>query len=207
MITISTDHTIAFNSIDHLYPEGVKKDNHTSLEFIQEAEQIFGNPLTHLDLGCAGGQLVADFNSRGHLSVGLEGSDYALKNDLFNWPALYGKRLFNCDVRYPFTVKNDGGNVLFDLITAWELIEHLEAKDFKSFFNNVINHLKPDGLFICSIHLHYCTSRDGVEYHRSVFSESTWYTILPSWFVAVEFPFRHLIRPCDGSLILAMKKK
>ena len=47
-----------------------------------------------LDLGCSGGQLVIDYIDRGHLGIGLEGSNYSVINKRANWPKYHNKNLF-----------------------------------------------------------------------------------------------------------------
>src|SRR6185369_10758302 len=124
-ILLETKHPIAFESPDHLIPWGTSRDNSTNKKFVAKmAIRICReNPdatLGALDLGCSGGQLVADFRELGWAAVGLEGSDFSLKHKRANWPALAGKNLFTCDVTKPFVVGLDGQQGKFHLVTMWE---------------------------------------------------------------------------------------
>jgi cyclopropane fatty-acyl-phospholipid synthase-like methyltransferase len=104
-----------------------------------------------MDLGCAGGGLVLDFLLRGHVSVGIEGSDLSLKERRAEWRVI-PKHLFTADVTEPFHFEQENGTpVTFDLITAWELLEHLPEHRLPVFFRNVCRNLSPDGLFVASI--------------------------------------------------------
>ncbi len=116
---LKTKYPVAISSPDHTHPWGTKRDNSTKAAFITEVETYFGGKkLTFLDLGCSGGQLTIDCNKRGHAAVGLEGSDYSVKNGRANWPQYYNKCLFTCDVCKPFKLLFDGAPAQFDCITA-----------------------------------------------------------------------------------------
>jgi cyclopropane fatty-acyl-phospholipid synthase-like methyltransferase len=114
---------------------------------------MFGRQVTHLDLGCAGGGLVRDFLIRGHQSMGLEGSDWSLLEQRAEWRAL-GPHLRTCDITQPFDILDPtGAAVGFDVISAWEVLEHLPRTSLPRFFDNVRRHLGPEGLFVASIAL------------------------------------------------------
>lgn len=152
MIEVITSHPLATDIVDHIYPDGIALDNNTNRMYIDEVEAYFGGrKLNVLDLGCAGGQLVIDFHMRGHKAMGLEGSDYALKQGTYNWPAYYHKCLWNCDLRYPFKIVEDGKPLNFNLISAWEFIEHLPPECIDTFFSTVEAHLAPGGIMVGSI--------------------------------------------------------
>jgi SAM-dependent methyltransferase len=196
MIKVITKYPIAFDSPDHLYPWGTKRDNSTNIKFIDEIENYFGNKkISYMDIGCSGGQLVKDFGERGHISIGLEGSDYSLINDRANWAELANKLLFTCDVSYPFTILNDDEPLKFDCITAWELIEHLHPERLDAFFQNVLNHLSDDGLFCASIAT-VPDKPEGHDLHLSVFSPQTWIEeILPKYF---DLPYKTSLVTIDN---------
>ena len=61
--------------------------NHRNWRFNHNIGLLFpGRFIKVLDLGCAGGGMVHDFLDGGHVAVGLEGSDYCLKNQKFENP-------------------------------------------------------------------------------------------------------------------------
>jgi 2-polyprenyl-3-methyl-5-hydroxy-6-metoxy-1,4-benzoquinol methylase len=75
---VITEHKVATESPDHLFPWGTARDNTTDLGFIDEIENYFNKKIKTLDIGCSGGQLTIDFHNRGHLAIGIEGSDFSL---------------------------------------------------------------------------------------------------------------------------------
>ena len=85
------------------------------------ALDAFGGFVDMLDLGCAGGALVYDFACAGHNSVGVEGSDVALLAGSGFWPFI-PDRLFTADITQPFEILQDGRELQFHLITAWEVL-------------------------------------------------------------------------------------
>jgi SAM-dependent methyltransferase len=150
---VITDFPVAYDSPDHIYPWGTARDNTTDIGFIEEIESFFsGRKIKVLDIGCSGGQLVIDFLKRGHDSIGIEGSDYSVKTNRANWPEYYNKNLFTCDATKKYEiVDQDNNTVKFDLITAWEVIEHIKEDDLELFFGNIIKHMKSDSIFCASI--------------------------------------------------------
>jgi hypothetical protein len=78
-IELETKNPIAYESPDHLIPWGTSRDNSTNKKFVAHMARLIGKDIRNttlgaLDLGCSGGQLVADFRDLGWAAVGLEGS-------------------------------------------------------------------------------------------------------------------------------------
>ena len=202
---VITEYPVALDSPDHLHPYGAILNNSTNSAFIDEVELHFKRTISMCDLGCAGGQLVADFKRRGHTAIGIEGSDSAITH--FNWPELYGKNLFTADIGRPFTITEDedpspfAEPFDFDLITAWEVLEHLPPKRLEDFFLNVNIHLKLDGMFLASINTTSETS-SGYEMHQSIFGIEEW---RKHWEVCLHdfpYPFKTWVRNDNGFLIM-----
>lgn len=167
MITLITNHPIAYESPDHLYPWGTKQDNSTNSNFVEEINNYFNQgPFNFLDLGCSGGQLVIDMKNLhpNNIAVGLEGSDYSVKHKRANWPKYHNQNLFTCDITEPFHVKKDNNNIKFDLITAWEVLEHIAPEQLDGLFQNIYNNLSENGIFAGSINMG-SDKPDGVELH------------------------------------------
>lgn len=213
-IIIHTNHPIATASPDHTHPHGTMQDNSTSPEFISEVEVYFDTmPLSVLDLGCAGGQLVADFRARGHEAYGIEGSDYSIVHARANWPALHNIALFTADLAKPLRITNaDGSMKRFDLITAWEVIEHFRPAQLLQFFENVTRHLKFNGIFVGSVSTNSCEIH-GVQYHQSIHSELVWREVtLPkaligTGFGLVPYPFVNKVRDDYGSFHIGIARE
>lgn len=180
MIELITNNTIAVDSPDHIQPHGTANDNSTCHEHIDETIQYFKtvhnlDKISVLDLGCAGGQLVADYLDRGHLAVGLEGSDYSAIRSRANWKHLHNVNLFTCDITYPYELRLNGERILFDLITAWEVVEHIARDDLEEFFRQIYLNLAPHGKFLASISFHEDVI-NGVALHQTVAESHEWYT-------------------------------
>jgi len=149
-ISITTDQPVAIYSDDHKFPRGTRDDNTRSPRFVFACERIFGRKVSHLDLGCAGGGLVWDFVLRGHQSYGVEGSDYSYLEQRAEWRIIPGN-LFTADITKPFKMLRDGQTMTFDVITAWEVLEHIPENMIDGLLDNVIRHLAKGGRFVASI--------------------------------------------------------
>lgn len=208
MFSIITDHPVAYESFDHLYPCGTMYDNNTSLGFILEAENMFSAPIHMMDLGCSGGQLVADFKSRNHLAVGIEGSDFSVVHGRANWPALHNSNLFTADITKPFQVLNNNEPYKCDIITLWEVLEHIEENDLPTVFTNISNHLKDNGFFVASIGMGIAPWMD-VNLHRTVLDHKGWDEKMSEYFVLDRYPYWHSPREDvrGGSYFVKGKKR
>jgi len=212
-IILKTDHPIAYDSPDHLMPWGTMRDNTTNANFIEEIHEFFKlnydlDNFNFLDLGCSGGQLAVDFYKQGNLSVGLEGSDYSVKHQRANWPEYHNKILFTCDVTKPYSLYNEGKKIEFDIITAWEVVEHIHPDDLSDFFKYINDNLKPGGIFLASV----STIEDvieGFKLHQTIFSEVEWYQKLPKLtsLKLYQYPFTYKVREGNGSFHILLIKE
>lgn len=162
-----TDHPVALDSPDHIQPRSTARDNSINLNFNAKLSALFhGKKITVLDLGCAGGGMVRSLLECGHTAIGLEGSDYNLLHQRAEW-ATIPESLFTCDVVYPFMLYNGSLQPFqFDVITAWEFLEHIEEQDLPGVIENIRRHLKPGGLVIVSTNDRPSVF-DGIEHHRT----------------------------------------
>ncbi|PCJ59140.1 MAG: hypothetical protein COA65_06825 [Rhodospirillaceae bacterium] len=175
-VSITTEHPVAIASNDHLHPKGTKNDITRHPRFVAALKKCLGNDLAYLDLGCSGGGLVFDFLMRGFEAYGIEGSDYSRKHKRAFW-GIIPDRLFTADITKPFQLreKDGDGPKTFRVIGAWEVLEHLEATALESFFRNVRDHLRDDGLFVASV----ATTDDidplmGINWHKTVKPKDWW---------------------------------
>jgi len=216
-IKLITNNPVAYESPDHLMPWGTKNDNSTNHLFIDEIQTFFKqnyelDKIKFLDLGCSGGQLVVDFHNRGNLSVGLEGSDYSVKHQRANWPEYHNSLLFTCDITKPYSLHDGDDKINFNIITAWEVVEHIHPDDLKNFFQYINDNLEEEGIFLASI----STKEDIIEghiLHQSVFSEKIWYEKLNNDIlqntnlVLYSYPFLNVVRGDWGSFHICLKKE
>lgn len=168
MMQIVTAHPLAATSYDHLYPKGTMQDNTHAPQFVRAVERIYDRTVAMCDLGCAGGGLVKDFVERNHSAVGVEGSDYSLIRRRAEW-ATIPDRLFTADITQPFHFCYDGAPWWFDLITAWEVLEHIAEKDLRGVIANIRANLEPGGLFVASI-----ANFEDEGYHVTLASAEWW---------------------------------
>ncbi len=174
MMNFSAEKPIAIDTDDHLKPWGAAHDNTRLPRFAQACERHFGRPLTYLDLGCSGGGLVLDFILRGHRGFGVEGSDNPLNSQRAEWRVLKNN-LFTADITRSFRLADEDGKkpIQCDVISMWEVMEHIADEDLEQLFANILAHLKPDGIFVGSIALGP-DDHGGASYHRTVKPQAWW---------------------------------
>lgn len=194
---------------------GAGGDFFTDLEFIDEVIGRFpledDEKINWLDLGCAGGKLILDVSSHSktNVCIGLDGSVGVYKQE--SWSNGENKNILkNADLSKEFSIEYENGNkVVFDVITAWELVEHFYEHELEVFFNNVFNHLSDGGVFIGSA-ANYpdvrdengyspCDSqfnKDGKLYdlHKIFWDRSQWNSFLSKWFNIQHFDFENKFR-------------
>lgn len=169
MFRVETQYPVALDSPDHLEPCGTMWDNYTNQEFNNKLYELFPQkPLRIMDLGCSGGGFVKNCLDDGHIAIGLEGSDYSIKRKRAEW-ATIPDNLFLCDIRYPFQVYQDALPAHFDIITCWEVMEHIPEKDLPALCENVKKHLTRRGYWIMSV-----SPNDGPPYHVTLHGQQWW---------------------------------
>jgi SAM-dependent methyltransferase len=178
VIKVVTDFPVAYASPDHVAPLGTMYDNSSNGKFVLHMDDLVraeadARTPAMMDLGCSGGQLVADFKRVGWISVGLEGSDYSLKHRRANWAYLANKNLFTCDITKPFNVMLENRDLRFNLITAWEVLEHIKTDDLDRLFQNIRKHLADGGYFIAST-ASGPSVVNGVELHQTQWKNHEW---------------------------------
>ena len=169
---IVTDHPVAGWSPDHTHPKGTATDSTVHEGFNRKLFRLIPG-VRLLDLGCAGGGLVASVIADGGSAAGVDGSDYSLLAGRAEWPVIPGN-LFTADITRPFTLEDDDGTpMVFDVITAWEVLEHIPEPLIGAVMSNAARHLAPGGLFICSVS--QAEDRwEGHDYHVTVRKRDWW---------------------------------
>lgn len=176
-LIFNTDYPIAYESPDHINPWGTKRDLSRQLRFEKKLTyymqfKIFNNIL---DLGCSGGAFISAMHDLGFQSIGIEGSDFSKKNNRGPWAFLSNFVLFTGDITKPFQIRisDEKKNVEFDIITAFEVLEHLKEDQIESLFSNIELHSSINTRLIFSI----SQSDDfinGVNLHQTVKKEEWW---------------------------------
>ena len=155
MFRIKTNHPLAITSPDFIVPYGVMHNNSHNQGFNDKISELFQRKIKLLDIGCAGGHSVWQFNQQGNLACGIDGSDYRKLHNMPEWDK--EPNLFTCDATKPFQIefwnkdKEDWIDTLFDCICLWEIFEHFREEDLPQVFNNIKTHLEPNGIVIGSI--------------------------------------------------------
>jgi|TARA_Y100000310_G_scaffold168673_1_gene168738 SAM-dependent methyltransferase len=183
---VITDFPIAFDSPDHLAPMGTAQDNFSNKVWIKNIVDLFGRKrkIRILDLGCGGGSLVKDLLEHTPYAIGLEGSNYSIIHEREWWPQFHNNNLFTCDISRPFSVEYDNELFLCDIITAWEVCEHIHPDRIEGFFKNIYNHLRVGGVFMASVsdYSDESSDKDGniYELHQSAMPEKDWHSAIES---------------------------
>ncbi len=150
---VESGHPVAVSSDDHKHPRGSIYDNSVHAPFNSRTTALFKGraPLKLLDLGCAGGGLVRSFIAEGHIGIGLEGSDASQRAKSGEWGTC-PLHLFTCDLTHPFRiVDRDGQLVKFDIITSWEVLEHIPEGALDALVSSITTHLADGGIFVGSV--------------------------------------------------------
>lgn len=173
MITINCEKAVAFDSPDHIMPWGTRKDNSRNKRFNEKLYGLYGGRiLTILDMGCSGGGFVKDCIDDGNVAIGLEGSDFSKKTKRAEWRTI-PEALFTCDITRGFTIYDNKQKMLFDVITAWEVMEHIKEDDISHICDNVQTNLKLGGLWIMSISMSRETI-NGIDLHQTIKPRTWW---------------------------------
>lgn len=172
-ITLICERKIAYDSPDHIQPEGTRRDNSINKIFNDYLYRLYGcKQLKILDLGCAGGGFVKTCLDDGHFAIGLEGSDYSKKFKRAEWRTI-PDNLFTCDVTKPFQLYENKKEIKFDVITCWEIMEHLTEKGINGLMQNIKKILNNNGIWIISVSCFEWISNE-IRIHQTVKPKSWW---------------------------------
>jgi cyclopropane fatty-acyl-phospholipid synthase-like methyltransferase len=98
--------------------------------------------------------------------------------------------------------------ILFDLVSAWEVIEHIAPNDLDFFFNQIQTFLKPNGLFIASINTGHDCRRDEnnnlITLHQSVFKKKYWEDKILKNKKIIKYPFKNYVRKMNDSFYIGL---
>jgi len=177
-VILKAEREVAFKSPDHLMPWGTKQDNSVNRRFNDKVYKLYPRQeqLKVLDMGCSGGGFVKSCFDEGCLAVGLEGSDFSKRRGRAEWRSI-PEYLFTCDVTGKFEIfleKSGVSELLqFDVVTCWEMMEHIAEADISKVAANVKRHLAPGGIWIMSVSPNEEVIH-GVRLHQTVQQKPWW---------------------------------
>jgi 2-polyprenyl-3-methyl-5-hydroxy-6-metoxy-1,4-benzoquinol methylase len=177
-IRLDAERDLAADSPDYQMPWGTRRNDSLNPRFNQKLWRLYEPTriVRVLDLGCSGGGFVKSCIEDGHFAVGLEGSNFSKLLQRSAW-ATIPRFLFTCDITKPWNLLIDTGRgeepLTFDVITAWDVIEHIREEDLGALARNVHRHLAPGGLFILSVANHEDVV-GGVRLHQTVRPKDWW---------------------------------
>jgi len=173
--TIRTEAPVAYDSPDHIVPWGTANDNSKNERFTCKLITLLrADRVSVMDLGCSGGGQIRQFIEQGYFGIGVEGSDYSLRQLRAEWKTI-PEMLFTADITKPFRVCNteSGDTFRFGAITLWEVIEHIHERDLAGLMSNIDCHLLQNGLVIMSVSPNE-EIIDGVALHQTVEGKDWW---------------------------------
>ena len=175
MIKFHSDFPIAYQSDDHKYPWGTRTSNSRSDYFQFKLMRLFSENVdwSLLDLGCSAGGFVEGFHELGVAAFGIEGSDYNRKNARGSWPKLDNIRLFTGDITKKFSFVIGEEELKFDVVTAWDVFEHIEREDLGPLMVNLSKVLRDDGIVVLTIAT-IPDVIDGIDLHKTQMPRTEW---------------------------------
>lgn len=137
----------AFESLDNIFPKGALTSICNRGFLLSMESRITHRPIQYLDIGCAQGAIVKAARELGWLAYGIDGAEITKQECAW---------IKNGDITEPIVTSSS-----FDLITAWEVLEHIHWHNLNTVFENVILNLRKGGYFIA-------TTNDEEELHQGV---------------------------------------
>lgn len=175
ILELKTEYPIAVDSHDHISPDSTTEGVSRPTFFVQNCISILGQDIKCLDLGAGAAGLVFEYAMNKVFAVGVDGSDFCHVNRLGYWPLL-PNNLFTCDITKPFSFLSRDTQALidFDVITMWEVLEHIVESDLPSLFSNISRHMGKNSYFIGSVSLVEYVDSIGKPYHVTLKPRDWW---------------------------------
>ena len=190
MFRVQTNHPVALESYDHIYPFGTIRDNNSNSELIKKLKEL--GIRTVLDIGCAGGLFVEELLRNNINAIGIEGSDINLKTQRASWVNI-PNNLFTADATHPFQIYYKDSKCVFDVITAWEFFEHIEEQDLRYVMENIVAHSHKDTQLLCSVS-NFDSPHEEIDLHRTKKECGFWLELFAAHgFFEAEYLYRHYV--------------
>jgi 2-polyprenyl-3-methyl-5-hydroxy-6-metoxy-1,4-benzoquinol methylase len=129
-----------------------------SREMTKHLDVMYGTPQHTLDVGAGIGDFTAAWLKRGVDAYALEGSKECLSKIV-----IPRERMIIADLRFPINLPVNVPQK-YDLITCWEVAEHIEREYVVPFIQNLAKFVEDDGVLamsICTLAGRYhCTVRE-----------------------------------------------
>lgn len=153
MFSIISSNKVALDSLDHKAPRGsrIALSRRFYFEHVLDKFMTENSFMSITDQGCSSGAFISGMHDTGYLALGLEGSDYSEKTKRGDWGRLNNICLFTCDITKKFEIKFCDENFKFDILTSFEVLEHIENKDLDAVFDNFKNITHKNSIFLFSI--------------------------------------------------------
>ena len=175
VLTLNSAHRVAVDSNDHINPDSTLEGAVRPTLFVHDVIKVLGPNFKALDLGTGAAGLVFEFAANGVLAVGIDGSDFCRRNRIGYWPLL-PHNLLTCDITKPFSFSavHESNTAKFDLITMWEVLEHLHEHDLPELFRTIESNLSEQGFFVGSVSLVEYSDANGSPYHVTLKPREWW---------------------------------
>lgn len=137
-------------------------------EMVRHFDLMYGTPKATLDVGAAIGDFTAAWLAQfpDVDAYALEGSESCV-----NKLVIPRERMIIADLRFPIDLPVDVPQK-YDLVTCWEVAEHIEREYVVTFIQNLSKFVEDDGILAMSI----CTKAG--RYHCTVEDIDWWYMIM-----------------------------
>lgn len=173
-INLATEHPVAYGA-DSIEPESTYEGTMRPTRFVRDCIEKLGGDIQCLDIGAGPGGLVYEWIFNGIKAIGIDGSDFCQRYHIGFWDNMRSN-MFTCDVTKPFNMftKDSDKNILFNVITMWEVLEHIPEEGLENLFKNIRRHLHSNGYVLGSISLLPYSSASGVPYHITLQPKEWW---------------------------------
>lgn len=199
-----------------IYPETIQEqefvlsdndygESHKNPSFNQWVIDEFAKDkqISILDLGCGGGGMIEDFINIGNIGVGLDVRNGYYLRRAYSW-GTRPNNLFRCDITRPFQIYFDEKPAKFDIITSFEVFEHIHPSHIDNLLSNIQNHSHEKTVLLLQI------STNPYEWvHRTILPRTEWLNIFSKYNLEFKGCLPSTIRPdCkDQAISFILKYK